>query len=308
MGRDKKQFREVSMSNQKNYEKVTERLMEIIENSEVLPWRQPWFASMERPYNFKSKKSYRGFNILNLSVLAGVNGYTHNAWLTFKQAKSMGYSIKKGEKSSYVVYYNRVAKKEITEKDGVEEEETKYFSILKCFPVFNIEQTTAEIEAIEKVGKDLVIDTECEKVINSYKEREKIAIEIKPCDSAFYSPSQDYIQVPELAQYKKVEEFYSTLFHEIAHSTGHEKRLNRDMSGRFGSDNYSKEELVAEITATILCQENGFTNTYENSSAYLKSWLNKVDNGAREFVVACNKAYRAVDFVLTGKTPDYTNK
>lgn len=278
------------------YEMVTEKIIEQLEAGTV-PWRKPWRAAEEGPRNIDGYR-YRGINVL-LLIMAG---YDSPYWLTFKQVKAKGGNVRKGEHSTVIVFWKRV---KITEKDeATGKPETKIIPMLRYYRVFNLEQTEgvkvprkvlaaqqAEIDAVEP---DPI--AEADKIVKAYPDRPKIS---RRGAEAFYSPLTDSITVPPMKAYDDAGEFYSTLFHEMGHSTGHPKRLDRfDGADRFGSHAYGREELIAEMTAAFLCAEAGITNTMINSAAYLQGWIDTIREDARAVVVAAGAAQRAADHVL----------
>ena len=186
-------------------------------------------------------------------------------------------------------------------------EEEKLIPVLRYYTVFHEE----DCEGIPMKGDKeepksaLTPVEEAEKVVNGYYGREACKLHVELSNRAFYSPSEDSVTVPAMEQYDIVEEYYSTLFHETTHSTGHSSRLNRDMTGHFGSDSYSKEELVAELGAAFLVQKCGMDSAkaFKNSVAYIQSWSKKFKEDKKLIVSAASKAEKAVKFILTGERP-----
>ena len=258
------------MSKVNAYQVVTDRIIELMEQGTV-PWRKPWTGGGEAS-NLISKRPYRGVNHFMLNI----SGYACPYWATFNQIKKKGGKVKKGEKSTPVVFwkwYEREDPKsgEITEKP-----------VLRYYRVFNLEQTEGiELPKEDKPEEKPFSPIErCESLMAGIANPPQIQHKQQ---SAWYRPGKDLINLPKPESFESPEEYYSTLFHELAHSTGHESRLNRstltDMAP-FGSSNYSKEELVAEMTAAMLCGVTGITQeTIENSAAYLRGWLKKLRKG-----------------------------
>lgn len=291
--------------NNKIYEKITGRILEIMESSNELVWRKGWASPLNSSKNFVTKRPYTGFNAMVLSTIAGMNGQP-NEWLTFKQIRDKKLSLNAGSKGVPIVYYGKTNSiKIVRDEEGNEEEKKVNRWFLKTYYVFNIADTDYDISLLEtKEEKVIDIDENCSKIIKDYVEREKVTYIETESDRAFYSPLTDSVTVPSIKQYKETGEFYATNFHELVHSTGHQSRLDRfsdDKMVAFGSETYSKEELVAEIGASILCNINGFENTTENSVAYIKNWIERIKDKPAEFVSACNKAYKSVDFILGNK-------
>lgn len=188
-----------------------------------------------------------------------------------------------------------------TKEDGTEE--VKNIPILRYYSVFHISQ----VEGVEPLAAEnrKVIEPieEAERVFNEYLTREHITLEQEASNEAYYSPIRDMIHLPLREQFKDIAEYYSTAYHEAAHSTGHKLRLNRLTSGAdaaFGSENYSKEECTAEISsATILNLLGIETNkSFRNSAAYIKSWLSVLKNDNRFIVSAASRAEKAVNYII----------
>lgn len=272
----------------KVYEIITEKIIEKLEQGKV-PWNKPWNSSASSPKNFLTMKDYRGINVL----LLGIAGYSCPYWLTFKQVKEKGGSVKKGEKGTIIVFYKWL---EYEDKDNPEE--TKKFPMLRYYHVFNLEQTTGiDFEIPGEVLNDNQKIENCEKVVNGYVDKPKINQGQRAC----YSPLLDYIEMPKMEKFNSSEYYYSTLFHEMIHSTGRENRLNRktvtDLCP-FGSTNYSKEELIAEIGAAFLCGITGIENkTIDNNTAYIQNWLKSLRNDKKLIVLAAGAAQKAADYM-----------
>lgn len=277
------------------YEMVTDKVVAMLAEGTV-PWRKPWNAGTA-PRNIEGHV-YRGINVMLLSM----SEYSSPFWLTFKQAKERGGSVKKGEKSTMVVFWKRLL---ITDK---ETGERSVVPMLRYFNVFNLDQTegvklpkaVAEYDAEALVQPDPIAAAEA--IVAGYADGPEIRF--KDADRAFYVPATDVITVPPLSSYDAPEEYYSTLFHEMGHSTGNAKRLNRKYGQTFGSHDYGREELVAEMTAAFLCAESGIETTLENSAAYLNSWIRTIREDPRAVVVAAGAAQRAADLVLGRKFED----
>lgn len=218
---------------------------------------------------------------------------------TFKQWQELGGHIRKGEHSEIVVFWKIQPIEEIKE-DGTKT--IKQIPLLRYYNVFHISQVDG-VEVKEKPIVYIEPIEEAERIKEEYKTREHIEIREIVSNKAFYSPSGDYIQVPCKEQYTAIEEFYSTLFHEMVHSTGHKTRLDRLETGsnaHFGSETYSKEELTAELGSASLLNMLGIETpkTFKNSSAYIQSWLRILKNDNKFIVSASSKAEKAVNYIL----------
>jgi len=223
-------------------------------------------------------------------------------WATFKQWTDIGGKVKKGSKSELVVFWKLQPFEEVKE-DG--EKVVKHVPILRYYNVFHISQVE-NVEPLEVDFSELAPIEEAEQIKEAYKNREKILIEEIVSDKAFYSPLRDYIQVPCRKQYSEVEEFYSTLFHEMIHSTGHRIRLDRldtSANSAFGSEIYSKEELVAELGSAYILNMLGIESekSFRNSTGYIQGWLRKLKDDPKFIVSASARAEKAVNYILNGE-------
>lgn len=270
------------------YEKITNIIIEKLEEG-VAPWKCGFLQNQTPPKNYVSGKEYRGINALLLS-LTGKKAY----YMTYLQAKELGGNVKKGAKGFPVVYYNFVEK-----QAEQPHEEAKKIPFLKYYTVFSIDDVDGiSFDVPEIVRNQNERLTICENIIEQMPSPPKIDF---ASGRAFYSPPLDYVSIPPLWDFETREEYYGTIFHELAHSTGHESRLAREevmKSGKFGSYTYSKEELVAEICATFLCNHAGITQTFDNSVAYIQSWLKVLKNDKKFIIDAASKAQKAVDYIL----------
>lgn len=275
------------------YELVTNRIIEQLENN-IIPWEKPWSGTIDGAFNRVSKKPY---SILNQMLLKYDNEYA-----SFKQWKDLGGHIRKGEKSEIVVFWKMYPIKE-KQDDGTEI--IKTIPLLKYINVFHISQVDGVEPLKQKVTHDIEPIEKAEKILNDYWNRENITIEHVKGDKAFYSPMFDKIQLPLFEQFKQSEEYYSTAFHESVHSTMKTSRCNRqeDRKGKvvsFGSEEYSKEELVAEVGSAQLMNMVGIetTKSFRNSTAYIQSWLKVLRNDNKFIVSASSKAEKAVNYIL----------
>jgi antirestriction protein ArdC len=273
------------------YAIVTNRIIELLEQG-TIPWQKPW-TEAGIPSNLLSKRHYRG---INLWLLLSLN-YQRNLFLTWDQLKKIGGSVKQGEHGHVVAFWKTVAKNEEQEQS----EDQKKAPLLRYYKVFNIEQCRDLPEGLVEplVAKEHDPILECENIINCMPESPLISFTGK---KAFYDIQKDEVVLPKMKSFKSSEGYYTTLFHELVHSTGHEKRLNRKSiteMAEFGSELYSVEELVAEIGSAYLCSFAGILNPgIINSAAYINGWLGKLKNDKRFIVQASGFAQRATDFIL----------
>ena len=275
------------------YELVTERIIEQLENG-VIPWERPWTGVKSGAFNRISKKSY---SLLNQMLLKYDGEYA-----TFKQWSDLGGHVRKGEKSEIIVFW-KIQPIEEKQEDGTKK--VKQIPLLKYFNVFHISQ----VDGVEPLPADDLNDIEpiekAENILHDYWTREDITVEHIASNKAYYSPSCDLIHLPLFEQFKEANEYYSTAFHESAHSTMKESRCNRaeERKGKlvaFGSEDYSKEELVAEIGSASLMNIIGIETkkSFRNSSAYIQNWLSVLRNDVKFIVSASNKAEKAVSYIL----------
>ena len=274
------------------YQIVTDRIIELLEQGTV-PWRKPW-GSSGIPKNLVSKRAYRGVNVWLLNSLS----YDHNLFLTWEQLKKIGGSVKKGEKGHVIVFWKTKEQETTEEQKG----DKKPIPILRYYKVFNIDQCVdipAELLPVEAVEeKDSI--TACEAIVLGMPQCPVIKHQGK---QAFYDIEKDSITMPKKNSFTSIEGYYSTLFHELVHSTGHEKRLNRpgiNKMHEFGSEEYSLEELVAELGACFLVNETGILNSeIENSAAYIQGWLSKLKNDKLLIVHLASHSQKSVDFITS---------
>ena len=277
------------------YEVINERIMKALQNG-TAPWNQPWHGAANQPRNLTTGREYRGINVFVLSAM----GYASPYWVTFNQAKNLGANVRRGEHGTPVVFW-KFGTREVQDGDETSSERTV---LARYYTVFNVEQ----IDNLD-VPADLLMPkapanpiAECELLLASY-----IGMpEIKHAEQrAWYHRILDVVNMPKRATFISQEHYYSTLFHELTHSTGHPKRLNRPTlndAAYFGDENYSKEELVAEMGAAYVCGLAGIENKTTNQSAsYLAGWLQALRNDHRLLISAASQAQRAVDYIRGGE-------
>ena len=273
------------------YEIVTNTIIEKLEQG-VIPWRTPW-VNRGGAVNWKNQKPYRGINALLLEP---------GEYATFNQISEAGGKVKKGEKANIVVFW-----KWLEDKDPETGEETK-IPLLRYYKVFEINRQVEGLQSKRKT--DIVFENDpieaAEKIVKGYEDSPKI--KFGP-GRAYYSPSLDFISVPPLNDYKQPEEYYSTLFHEMVHSTGHQARLNREgvtkQKVAFGDETYSKEELVAEIGSAMLCNIAGIEHAViDNQASYIHSWLRKLKEDKKLIIQAAGQGQKAADFILNQESQE----
>lgn len=265
----------------KIYEMVTNQIIEKLESG-TIPWVMPFQSGL--PVNYVTQKPYRG---INTWLLDG------GEYATFKQIIDNGGKVKKGAKSKIVVFWKMI---DIEDEDTGEEAKVP---LLRYYRVFKIGEQTEGIEP-KRTYEDYSHDPieEAERIIKEYKNAPDYT---SNSGAAYYRPSEDVVNVPPKTDFKEIEAYYSTFFHEIIHSTGHATRLNRtgitDFNG-FGTENYSKEELVAELGASMLCAIARIENaTLDRSASYIESWLKVLKDDKTMIISASQQAQKAVDHI-----------
>lgn len=286
----------------KVYEIVTQRIIqkieEAIKNDDVLPWQKPWRYSLNAPQNYVSGKRYKGVNCLLLD---------QGEYITYTQICELkkhnpSIKLKKGCKKEMVVYFNfseyDIEKTDSNGKTVIEQQKVPF---LKYYNVYNINH----VEGLESKVNDVIFEhnpiEQAQKIFDDYVKRENIKVNYKKGNKAYYSPLTDSITLPLMEQYPVLEEFYSTVFHEASHSTGARHRLNRKIKNTFGDEKYSKEELMAEITASMLLAHCGILTPVaeKNNVAYIRGWLKSLKDNVTMIISASSQAQKAVDFILS---------
>ena len=273
--------------NIKSYERITERIVSLMEQGTV-PWHKPWNVSTGLPRNLITKKPYRGINPFVLKAA----GYDSPHWLTFRQAVQLGGSVKKGEKACPVVFWKSL---KVTDEKSLD---VLKVPLLRLYFVFNI----AQCEGLKNVPAEDASSfavIEAAEIVAAMPQQPAIKHGMK---MAYYSPPSDTVGMPERKRFETQDGYHATLFHELVHSTGHEKRLKRQSiteRNGFGSDPYCKEELIAELGSAFLCGHAGIMErTIDNSAAYLDGWLKRLKDDKTLIVYAAAQAQKAADFIL----------
>jgi antirestriction protein ArdC len=302
------------------YEKITNQLIEILDTHKKLDYSCNWTPAEVMARNVVTGRNYNGINQIYLSFVASRH-YSFNRWITFKQGYNLHATVKKGEKSRLVTfwkfkYYHRITGKDITKEidailnsGGLIPAYAKEVPFLKYYNVFNVEQfdnlpeqylvpeTIAAFTEHEKDGK-------AEEFVNSTG----AVIEYKARNLCYYLPTSDKIVLCKPEQFTGKEAYYSVLFHELGHWTGHEKRMNRDVRNSFGSQDYAFEELVAEFFSAFVSAQNGFTSKITSNAAYIESWLTALENDRKYAFLAASKAQKAANFVTELVAKDFVSK
>lgn len=271
------------------YAEITDRMIKEMEAGEI-PWKKPWMSAGSAISHTTGKP----YSLLN-QMLLGRAG----EWLTFKQVHSEGGYVRKGEKARFVVFWKWI------DKEDEETGEVKQVPFLRYYNVFHLSQCEGiSAKYTQELTQTASPDETAEALIAQYVAREGVTIENQEGNEAYYKPAIDTIVLPLMKQFAESAEYYSTAFHELTHSTGHMKRLARiDCPANFGSESYSKEELVAELGSASLVHHCGLETkeSFRNSTAYIQGWLSALKNDKRFIVSAASKAEKAVNFILTGQ-------
>ncbi|RWJ74649.1 MAG: DUF1738 domain-containing protein [Mesorhizobium sp.] len=275
------------------YQRITDTIVEQLEAG-TKPWIRPWRGNARRSLTPRraTGEAYRGINVLMLWVAGQMFGYEENTWITYRQAQDLGGQVRKGEKGSLVVKYGT-----FTPKDR-EDDEDRAIPYLKGYTVFNVEQIDNLPDRFFSPAEELPtapvphIETVEAFVRNT---RAKVSYGgTKAC----YRPSIDDILMPDRERFDSEVHLYSTLLHEVSHWSGAEHRLDRNLSGRFGTESYAVEELIAELAASFLCADLGVAHDpRDNTASYLASWLAVLKNDKRAIITAAARAQSAADYL-----------
>ena len=281
----------------KSTSRIVEKIVEALGKGEI-PWRKPWKS--QAAYNVVSGKEYRGVNSLILNL---ASNYPDARFLTYKQAAALGGQVRKGEKGWPVIYYSTIKKDGEGEKNGETSTKPKTFRFMKHYTVFNASQ----VDGLPQLEVSAPVErfTPADQIVEGMPKRPTIGDGMRAC----YFPSLDRVEMPpRTSGWVSMEAYYSTLFHELTHATGHETRLKRDLEGmRYGKDGkYAREELVAEIGAHFLCQTARVTSigTEENTIAYCQNWSRAIQSDPQAIFYAAAKAQAAHDYIMNIKKGD----
>lgn len=280
------------------YQEVTDKIVAALEAG-TIPWHKPWKnLKGDLPYSLSTGKPYRGINVFTLAL----SGYSDPRWGTYKAIGEAGGQVRKGEKGTRIILWKRFTKKGVDENG----EPNKPYVFLTDYVVFNAEQADGlpELETEELPEHDLI--EEGEKLIQGYVDSTRKygkSIKAGPAlnfggNRAFYNLTNDRVTTPLIGQFETPEEYYSTNFHELVHSTGHKDRLDRLEPATFGSDPYAREELVAELGASLLAGVIGLEIDGDNSAAYLAGWVKTLKGDPKMVVQAAAAAQKAADLIL----------
>ena len=282
------------------YDEITAKIISELEAGRI-PWVQPWGtaaakAPLAMPRNAATQRGYSGINVLILWGSVIEHGYCGQSWLTFRQALGLGGNVRKGERGTTVVYADRFTPEDERQRATATGEEAHAIPFLKRFTVFNTDQCDGLPEDVTTVAPPPppgLIEPQVEALIRATGIDFRIG-----GNRAFYSPSHDFVQVPPPQAYFEPINWHRTALHELGHASGAPHRLNRDLTGNFGSKKYSFEEIIAEISAAYCCASLGIAPTVRHAD-YIGSWLEVLREDNRAIVRAASQASKAANFILS---------
>jgi len=288
------------------YAEITDRIVEALERG-VAPWVCPWRRDGEggRPRNGASGHVYRGMNV----VLTAMSGFASSRWYTYRQARDLGGCVRKGEKGTQVIYWQFIDAKPAGKGNDAGGNgagpNVRRIPFLKAYSVFNAEQIdwpSGSKHALVVPASCTADDDDNNAQVEAVIAASRAAI-IQQGTRAYYSPGEDRIVVPAKARFESSSAYFSTVLHELAHWTGHEGRLSRDLKGRFGTESYAAEELIAEMAAAFLCANLGIAGKLQHAE-YIANWIKVLQGDKRAIFTAARLAQEAADYLLRPASPD----
>ena len=287
------------------YQSVTDKIIAELEAGR-LPWVQPWdgqhaACQIGLPVNAVSGKPYSGINILLLWGAVIEKGYPSQIWLTYRQAKSLGGNVRKGERGEIICYADRFVTKDEKQNAIAEGRDAVAIPFLKRYRVFNIAQCDGLPEDLYRLDAPLPerkIVPQAEALVQATGADIRIG-----GDRAFYVPAQDFVQLPPQPAFTDQINYYRTCFHELGHWTGHKTRLDRDQSGRGCTKTYAREELVAEMCAAFVCATLSIQPTVRHAD-YIGSWLGVLKEDKRAIFKVASQASKAADYLLAFRSDE----
>lgn len=269
------------MTPQEKLTQVVETIINKIENGELQSWFKSWSVGL--PKNIASNTFYSGFNILSLMNEMEDKGYKTNQWLTFNQIQKLGAKLKQGSKGTPVFFFKPLEIEEADETTG--ELVAKTIPMLKTFTVFNVDST------------DIEIGNNNAEILNLNDFIARSGAVIKTRTEAFYSPKGDFIGMPDISTFIDSANYGATVLHELSHWSGAEHRLNRNLTGKFGTEEYAKEELIAELSAAMLCSHFQIEGDLRHAE-YLQSWLKALKAEPKLLWKSASKAQKVFDYLM----------
>ena len=288
-----------------HYQEVTDRIIAALEAG-TPPWRRPWdpdkTGGPAMPRNAATGQRYRGINVLTFGMSALAFSSADPRWATYKQAEDQGWQVRKGERGTTGYFFKRLELRDASRPEG-DADAVRRIPLLRSFSLFHASQ----IEGISGYVPPSIEEApwRAPDAAETILANSQAVVRIGG-DTAFYSPATDHIQMPPRAAFATPEGFCGTLIHEMSHWTGAQSRLDRDLRNSFGSRDYAREELRAEIGQMMVCTELGIGCDFSNNAAYLASWLEKLRSDRKEIFRAAADAQRIADYLLAFH-PDYAN-
>tara|TARA_Y100000361_G_scaffold94961_1_gene84955 strand:+ start:841 stop:1668 length:828 start_codon:yes stop_codon:yes gene_type:complete len=262
------------------YDRILDLMMSAMKDENT--WRKTWQSQPGLHQNWISKHIYRGTNQLMTMIASWKYGYTQPYWLTYNQVIDLGGSVK-GQKATPAIFFGSGKEKE---------DEDKTYKFSNLYNIFNIEQTGIELPPIEMRQTKLERPYEIAQALN-------VEVESAPHHNPSYSPSRDLIRMPMPGQFESDDAHQSTFYHECIHATGHHSRLARDLTGSFGSEDYAKEEFVAELGSVFLCAELGVTYDIQQHASYFNSWQKAIESDPKYLLTAATAAKKASEYCMS---------
>ena len=283
------------------HQEVTDRIIEALEAG-TSDFQMPWHSdgtALARPVNARSGRAYNGVNLVSLWAAACVNHYSSNMWATYRQWSDLDAQVRKGQKASVIVFYKEIGGNVVDEETGESQEHT--YLVARASRVFNADQVTGWEAPTPAPVSEVEIVANAEAFVSATG-----AMIWHSGAKSYYEERIDLIQMPDRARFtgtdtsSATESYYAILLHELTHWTGHENRLNRDLTGRFGDEAYAMEELVAELGAAFLCTDLSLSNTpREDHAAYIASWLKVFKEDKKAVFTAASKASQAAEYLAS---------
>lgn len=281
------------------YSEVTNQIIAAIEAG-TGTYSLPWQRVPGMPKNVASDRSYRGINTLLLWLTGNAKGYATPYWATFKQWLELGHPVRKGEKSATVVFWKDLAGRASNSAEAENDDgDTRRRFVARAYHVFNADQ----VEGYAAPSITPLSESERDARAEAFFKQLPIVVNHEGSQT-FYRPSTDTVQMPTYSHFHEANGYYATLGHECVHATGAKHRLDRDLSGRFGSESYAMEELVAELGAAFLCADLGLSAEPRSDHAgYIASWLKVLKGDNRAIFTAASKAQAAADWLNAQAAP-----
>jgi antirestriction protein ArdC len=297
-------FRSTPAQRRDHYQELTDKIIAALDSG-TAPWRRPWdkaaAGGAAAPINAATGHRYRGINLFVLGMSPLAFASNDPRWCSYRQAAARGWQVRKGEKATPVYFYKPIEIEDQTTDGG---RETRRIPMLRTFSVFHASQ----IDGIPTLAPAVATKTVARRIedVEIIVQASGVAVRIGG-DRAFYNPAFDFIQMPADEAFHSPEQRAATLFHELSHASGHASRLNRDLSGQFGSVSYAKEELRAELASCAIGSVIGLPCDVPNHASYVQSWIGVLKQDRREIFRAAAEAQRIADYILDFH-PDYAEK